>query len=69
MPPGSSPDGKSSGVRSSHGQSSTSPIYHNRGAGALGGAAAGAGMGYEMGGGWGAAIGALGGGAMGYYGG
>lgn len=51
-----------------HGQSSSQPIYHNRGAGALGGAMAGASMGSSFGP-WGTAIGALGGGAMGYFGG
>lgn len=50
-----------------HGQSSSVPIYHNRGAGALGGAASGAATGSAFGP-YGTAIGAGVGGLMGYFG-
>jgi hypothetical protein len=48
------------------GQSTTTPIYRNRTAGAVGGAAAGAQIGSQIYPGWGTAIGAVAGGLLGY---
>lgn len=55
-----------SGVPYSTSQATTTPVYHNKTAGALGGAATGASMGSAFGP-WGTAIGAVGGGLMGYF--